>query len=94
MRSGAIRATFKTMISRAFKRPGNRSLPESRVHGNFKVKLKNSLNCKVLKDIDGVNQWPSLLQNLPSKRNSFIYNIDPYGQFGCLIVNFDFSTAF
>lgn len=33
--------------------------------------------------IDGINQWPSISQNLPSKRSSFIYNIDPFGQIGC-----------
>lgn len=30
-------------------------------------------------DIDGVNQWETILNNRPSKRNSFIYNIDPLG---------------
>ena len=29
--------------------------------------------------IDGVNQWDSILKNRPSKRNSFIYTIDPLG---------------
>ncbi|CAF0746120.1 unnamed protein product [Brachionus calyciflorus] len=29
--------------------------------------------------LDGVNQWNSIIENLESKRNSFIYNIDPIG---------------
>ena len=27
-----------------------------------------------------MNQWPSIKNGLESTRNSFIYNIDPYGQ--------------
>ena len=32
-----------------------------------------------LPNIDGVNQWDSIRNNLKSKRDSFIYNIDPFG---------------
>ena len=28
--------------------------------------------------------WNELTNNLPSRRNSFIYNIDPYGNLGCI----------
>ena len=36
-----------------------------------------------IKGIDGVNLWPVVTQNLPSKRNSFIYLVDPLGTYGC-----------
>ena len=29
--------------------------------------------------IDGVNQWETILKNQPSRRDSFIYTIDPLG---------------
>ena len=32
-----------------------------------------------IEGLDGVNQWDAIWQNAPSKRTSFIYNIDPYG---------------
>ena len=32
-----------------------------------------------LKSIDGVSQWHNIINNLKSKRESFIYNIDPFG---------------
>lgn len=36
-------------------------------------------NLAEINGIDGVNQWSSILNNGKSKRNSFIYNIDQYG---------------
>jgi len=36
-----------------------------------------------VKGIDGMNQWDAITQNLPSKRTSFVYNIDPIGTIGC-----------
>ena len=35
------------------------------------------------KGIDGMNQWHRITNNLDSRRNSFIYNIDPVGILGC-----------
>ena len=32
-----------------------------------------------IQEIDGLNQWPSIKNNLPSRRSSFIYNIDSLG---------------
>ena len=34
----------------------------------------------LIEEIDGVNQWYQITNNLKSKRTSFIYSIDPYGQ--------------
>lgn len=33
--------------------------------------------------IDGVNQWDAITNNLNSRRETFIYNIDPIGNLGC-----------
>ncbi len=35
-------------------------------------------------DIDGKNMWTELTNNFPSRRDSFIYNIDPFGNFQCI----------
>lgn len=40
-----------------------------------------------LSGIDGINQWTQITNDLESLRTSFIYNIDPYGQYGCNRVN-------
>lgn len=46
--------------------------------------MSSALNRPVeFKGIDGVNQWDSITKNKPSKRNSFIYSIDPLGNLGC-----------
>ena len=37
-----------------------------------------------LGDIDGKNMWTELTNNFPSRRDSFIYNIDPYGNYQCI----------
>ena len=33
--------------------------------------------------IDGRNMWNEITKNLPSRRESFIYSIDPLGNLGC-----------
>jgi hypothetical protein len=41
---------------------------------------------KDISGIDGVDQWSSVIHDLQSKRNSFIYNVDPFGTYGCNMV--------
>ena len=36
-----------------------------------------------LEGIDGMNMWNEITKNLTSKRDSFIYSIDPFGNLGC-----------
>ena len=40
----------------------------------FKLEIEN---------IDGRNMWNEITKNLPSRRDSFIYSIDPLGNLGC-----------
>ncbi len=47
------------------------------------VKLFKLLFFKEFEGIDGVNQWDRINNNQESRRESFIYNIDPVGNLGC-----------